>query len=662
MKTTIGVFAHVDAGKTTFCESLLYQTNTIKTLGRVDHGSALMDHNELEKRRGITIFSDIASFSHNGHEYYLIDTPGHIDFSAEMERALMTLDAAILLISAVDGVQSHTITVYQLLKEHGIPVYIFINKTDQAGADILSINDIQNKLNLSIRLINNADDLKSEEFTLWLCEHDDELMRYYLENEIDGLSVQKCIKRQIRTGNIALAIPGSALRQKGVLDALDIVGMTISLAGAGDEHSKCEKSLNFEQPTQANGSKDFAARVFKVIYDAKGVRVTFFKCLEGILHIRDEVFYGEGLCEKVNEIRNYQGKSYANVNAVSSGDIVGVTGLTQAVPGMGLGNCSNLPAPVLRPALRAAVKLKDNPFDAVMDCLRKLEAQDPLLCVGYEPSLNEISVQIMGKIQLETLRELILTRFGLNIDFGECSIVYRETVAAPVMGYGHFEPLRHYAEVHLRLEPNPLGGLEFSSELHIDRLTKQYQNLIRHHVMDRDHKGILTGSSLTNMRFVLTNGAIHLEHTSGGDLGEAVCRAIRQGMEKAEPMLLEPYYRFNIDVDTAHAGRVLSDIARLHGVFEPPETVGERVRITGNGPVATFLDYQAELLSFTKGTGAISLKVLGYFPCHNPEQVIEKTGYQKERDMANTSSSVFCAKGAGFEVKWHEAEKYMHLL
>ena len=643
MKVAIGVFAHVDAGKTTFCESLLYQTNQTKTLGRVDHGNTIMDHNELEKRRGITIFSDIASFSYSGRDYYLIDTPGHVDFSAEMERALMILDAAILLVSAPDGVQSHTMTVYRLLKERNIPVFIFINKTDQAGTDPAAcLAEIRAKLHVNAYLLNAADELDGDAFAQWLCEYDDELMLRYLENEIDKPLALASVTRQIQAGNIALAVHGSALKQTGVLDMLGVVGKVMPAPHAVNE-------------------TDFSARVYKVIYDAKGARVTFIKCLGGSLKVREEVLCG-GLHEKVFEIRAYQGKSYTTVNAAFPGDIVGVTGLSRAVPGMGLGGCGDLPAPMLRPALKAAVLLNGNPYDTVMACLRKLEAQDPLLSVDYEPSIKEINVQIMGKIQLEILKALILERFGLDINFGECSVVYRETIAAPVMGYGHFEPLRHYAEVHLRLEPNAGGGLAYSSELHVDRLPKQYQNLIRHHVMDRDHKGVLTGSSLADIRFVLTNGAVHLEHTSGGDLREAAYRAVRQGMEKADSVLLEPYYAFFIDVDTAQAGRVLSDITRLHGVFDPPEATGARVRIAGRGPVETFLDYQTELLSFTKGAGAASFQFLGYFPCHDQKRIVEKIGYEKDRDLVNVSSSVFCSKGAGFEVKWHEAENYMHLL
>ncbi|MCL2873421.1 MAG: TetM/TetW/TetO/TetS family tetracycline resistance ribosomal protection protein [Defluviitaleaceae bacterium] len=645
MKLTIGVFAHVDAGKTTFCECLLYQTKKIETFGRVDHGSALMDYNELERRRGITIFSDIASFLYGSREYYLIDTPGHIDFSAEMERSLSVLDAAILLISAADGVQSHTITLCKLLKEKKIPIYVFINKTDQTGANVQRcLNDIEAKLHLNCYLVTSADELTGEDFIELLCEYDDELMNFYLEGKVDNdfeRKVIECTKRQIMLGNIVLAAAGSALKQTGIIEILNILEATApEIESLGDK---------------------FSGRIFKVVHDSKGARVAFLKCLAGSLKIRDEIHYGNEMCEKINEIRDYQGESYTNLNAAYVGDIVGVTGLNSAVPGMGLGNCLDMPVPVLNPALKAAVIIGGSPFDAVMSCLRKLEAQDPLLEVFYEPSIKEISVRIMGKIQLEVLKELILAKFGLNVDFGECQVLYRETIAEPIKGYGHFEPLRHYAEVHLRMEPNPGGGFEFKSELHTDRLAKQYQNLIRHHVLDRDHKGILTGSSLTDIRFVLTDGAVHVQYTDGGDLRESAYRAVRQGLEKAKSVLLEPYYEFYIDVDTTSIGRVLSDIARLYGIFDPPETIGDRSYVKGKGPVASFIDYQAELLSFTKGTGVISLNLLGYFPCHNSETIIEKIGYEKERDMENTSSSVFCTKGAGFEVKWFDAESKMHL-
>ena len=643
MKITIGVFAHVDAGKTTFCECLLYKTNIVNTPGRVDHGSALMDHNEIERRRGITIFSDIASFLHDGQEYYLIDTPGHIDFSAEAERTLSVLDAAILLISGVDSVQSHTVTICRLLKSKGIPIYIFINKTDQIGADIpVCLKDIKNKLQINSFLLNSADDLNDKKFTEWLCEYDDKLMHRYLDDKADADFIRERLIHSIQECKISLTFSGSALRQSGVLEMLGVIGKTFR--------------------SQTVKQSDFSARVYKVIHDKKGMQVTFIKCLSGSLYVRNETEYGSGLIEKVNEMRHYQGKTYTNVNAAHAGDIVGVTGLTSASPGMGLGKCTDIPPSVLRPALRASVILKNNPYDTVMSCLRKLEAKDPLLEVNFEPDTRTININIMGKIQLEVLKDLVYEEYNIDLDFEDMQVVYRETVNTPVMGYGHFEPLRHYAEVHLRIEPNPNMGLDFASEVHVNQLAKQHQNLIRHHLMERNHKGILTGSTLDNVRFVLTNGVVHEKHTHGGDLREAAYRAVRQGLEKADSVLLEPFYEFIIDVDSVHVGRVISDITKLHGTFEPPVISGERSVIKGNGPVSTFLNYPEVVLSFTKGTGAISLNFLGYFPCHNAGEVIQNIGYQKERDMENTSSSVFCAKGAGFEVKWHEAEGYMHLL
>ncbi|MCL1987238.1 MAG: TetM/TetW/TetO/TetS family tetracycline resistance ribosomal protection protein [Firmicutes bacterium] len=640
MKITIGVFAHVDAGKTTFCESLLYQTNQIKSLGRVDHGNSLMDHNEVERRRGITIFSDIASFSYANNDYWLVDTPGHIDFSAEMERTIAVLDAAILVISAPNGVQSHTVTIHRLLQARKIPVYIFINKIDQLSeVDInFCIADINKNLAINSQILANISEIYNPNFVEWLCEHDNHLLEHFLEDTHNDKIVLEAVKNQVKLGNISLAVAGSALQQHGILETIAIIGETLA-----------------ETPK----NEDFSAVAFKVIHDKKGAKVTFVKCISGKLGIKDEISYGD-ICEKINEIRKYQGESYTKVTSASAGDIVGLIGLSAVIPGMLLGNNDvKMLVPTLQPALKAAV-VHNLTHDVVMDCLRKIEQQDPMLKVDYVN--NEINVCIMGKIQLEVLKELALEDFGISLDFSDCSIMYKETLAEPIMGYGHFEPLRHYAEVHLRIEPNPKGGITFASEVHVDNLPKQHQNLIQHHALERDHKGILTGSSLTDVHFVLTKGAIHLKHTHGGDLKEATYRAVRQGLEKAACIILEPHYSFIIYVDTPTLGRVLSDITAMHGTFEPPETLGERTCIKGSGPVATFLNYSAELLSFTKGTGAISLWFLDYFPCHNTQAVIEKIAYQKERDMENTSSSVFLAKGAGFEVKWDKAEEYMHLM
>ena len=645
MGTVIGVFAHVDAGKTTFCEALLYLEGEISKPGRVDHEDTLMDYDETEKRRGITIFSGIASFNHQGRSFYLIDTPGHIDFSSETERALAVLDAAILVISAPDGVQSHTITLFRLLKNRHIPIYLFFNKLDQTDGDVdACLNDVREKLTPDCFYLKTPMQLYSDELFEWLCDRDDKLAEYYIEFGVlpDKKQFLHQLNDLINTGVICFACGGSALRHQGVTELMDILVQT-----------QCERDS-----TDGN----FTARVFKIIFDANGRKITFLKCLTGELHVKDEIEYC-GIREKVHEIRAYQGKNYTRRDMAYAGEIIGVTGLTEAMPGMGIGGCPDLPAPVIKPALKAAVICGATPIESAVEALRRLEAGDPLLDVSFEPAVSEINVCIMGKVQLEVLQEVLNERYGLNVDFGPCHVLYKETVAAPVMGYGHYEPLRHYAEVHFRLEPNPHGGIIFDSELHVDRLARQYQNLIRHFILQRDHKGVLTGGSVTDIRFVLTNGAIHLKHTEGGDLREAAWRAVRQGLSKAQSILLEPWYAFDIEVLQTYSGRVLSDITRLHGDFKAPEiTPTGIVHIHGKGPAATFMNYPVELLSFTGGTGAISMYFQDYYPCHDAEKVIADSNYNKDSDKENTADSVFCAKGAGFLVKWHEAERYMHLL
>lgn len=644
MIQTIGVFAHVDAGKTTFCESLLYQTKQLAAPGRVDHQNAFLDHDLIERRHGITIFSDVASFTHDGHLFYLIDTPGHVDFSAEMERVISILDAAVLVISAPDMVQSHTLTVFRLLRAAHVPIFIFINKMDQPGVDLAAcIADIQDKLTDAFYCLNpQSGGLQAPEFIEWLCERDDGLLQCYIEDQMTAqdiraaLTAAGCIRQEIVIG-----VSGSALSHLSVMDLLDLMAFMLPAA-----------------PVQ----EQFAARVFKVIYDAKGNKVAFIKCLSGRLQVKAEVAYNDGRVDKVHELRAYQGRNYTPCTELRQGEIAGVTGLSFAKAGMGLGACEDLPEPILQPALKAAVLRNQHSYDEVMVCLKKLEEQDPLLHVSYKPEIAQIDVCVMGKVQLEVLKELIANRYAIDIAFGQCRIVYRETLRRPIMGYGHYEPLRHYAEVHLRMQPNPNGGRTFASELHTDILAKQHQNLIRQFVLELDHKGVLTGSSLEDIHFVLTKAAIHLKHTHGGDLREAVCRAIRQGMEKAEAVLLEPYYHLTIDAPNQIAGRVLTDITKLQGSFSPPE-VGQRyTRISGIGPVRCFLSYPEDLLSYSKGTCSISMAFSGYQPCRDADRIVAELGYEKDRDLINVSSSIFCAKGAGFEVKWQDAEKYMHLI
>ncbi|MDR1536695.1 MAG: TetM/TetW/TetO/TetS family tetracycline resistance ribosomal protection protein [Clostridiales bacterium] len=644
MKTCIGVFAHVDAGKTTFCEALLYLGARIPELGRVDHESSTMDHDAVEKRRGITIFSDVAEFSLYGRDFCLIDTPGHVDFSAEMERALSVLDAAILIISAVDCVQSHTLTLYKLLRKRRIPIYLFLNKMDQPGADASAcLIDARDKLSQDIFLLEEAGSLNSQALIEWICDRSDKLLEDYINSggDISELEAATALTELIKSGGAVLALSGSALRLRGVGRMIEVISKTL--------------------PAPIYRSDEaYSGRVFKVIHDPKGARVSFARCLSGNLKVKDEVEC-KGLLEKVHEIRIYNGESYYCVPRIESGDVAGIVGLAGAVPGTGLGDCPDLPAPTLQPAIRASVNPKSSSIDAVFEVLKKYEAGDPLIEVSFERANNSLSIRAMGAVQLEVLREAALARHGLDIGFGDFKVVYKETIAKPVMGFGHFEPLRHYAEVHFRLEPNPGGGIAFASELSADRLPMQHQNAIRHFVLARDHKGVLTGSSVTDMKVILANGAVHLKHTDGGDLREASWRAIRQGLEKAESILLEPYYEFEANVNMDHLGRLLSDLARLRGEFSPPEPAHGRALVRGRGPVETLMNYPIELASFTKGTGSISNRFLGFFPCCNSESAIASIGYEKERDAENTSSSIFCSKGTGFEIKWNEAEAWMHL-
>ena len=641
MKSTIGVFAHVDAGKTTFCEALLYTTGRVQTPGRVDFQSALLDYNRVEKQRGITVFSDMAHFCYEGKHFQLIDTPGHTDFAGEMEQTLPVLDAAILLLNGTNGVQSHTLTLYRLLNEHAIPVYFFINKMDLDTADLAkSLDSIKKQLTPHVFFLSSPNALQSKEFTEWLCDYNDELFAAYLEDRADFSLVLKVAEQQIRQGNLSLVMAGSALQQQGVSQLLKVLALT--------------------QSEQAgNPSKPFAGLVYKVGFDAQGNRVTFLKCVDGSLQVKDEIAVGDAT-EKVHEIRQYFGKDYVSLRAALAGDIVGVTGVSLATPGMGIGASNTQHSPALLPTLRVAV-LSEAPHVVLRQCLAKIEAQMPLLAPEFQQSTQQFTVYVMGTVQLEILQAIFREDYQLQVEFGEYQVVYQETIAAPCMGYGHFEPLRHYAEVHLKMEPSRGKGLSFSSAVSTDILPQQSQNLIENSIFSKEHKGVLTGSPITNIHFTLTAGAVHLKHTSGGDLREATWRAIRQGLEQADSLLLEPWYQFEITVPTEMLGRVLSDIARLNGTFQSPESTEAFSTVRGKGSVRAFLEYPQELLAFTKGLGVITLTFFDYLPANHPEQIIQDIGYEKERDLDNPSSSVFCAKGAGFEVKWDEVEAYLHL-
>ncbi|MGG7142725.1 GTP-binding protein [Clostridium nigeriense] len=644
MKKTIGILAHVDAGKTTFSEQVLYHTNSIRNRGRVDHKNSFLDIHNIERERGITIFSDQAIFEIEDSTYYLIDTPGHIDFSSEMERALSILDYAILIISGVEGIQGHTETIWSLLRKYNVPTFFFINKMDRTGASLEKIiKKIRENLTNDLCYISKLNDL-DDKLIEFVSERDDVLLERYFNGDYNEKDWIISLKTLIKEGKIFPCFSGSALQDEGIDKFLSIFNeLTIS---------------NY------NEEIDFSGRVYKIKYDENGTRLTFIKALSGSLKVRDEVSYGKGyeIREKISSIRLYNGSKFSTVDKVAAGDIFAVTGLTSAKAGEGLGllkddvNFNMVPTLMSKVIFDKVYNVKD-----VLRYFRILESEDPSLNVIWNEVLQEIEVSIMGKIQLEVLKEVVNERFNLKIDFGPCEILYKETIENVTYGYGHFEPLKHYAEVHLKLEPNNRGeGITFENKCHADDLTTGNQNLIKTHIFEKDHHGLLTGFPITDIKFTLLTGRAHNKHTEGGDFREATFRAIRQGLEKNENILLEPYYKFKIDVELDYMGRIISDIQKLNGSFNPPETRLNKVTITGRGPVSTFMDYSSEILTFTKGKGSINLIFDGYDVCHNTEEVIERLGYNKNADIEYSSSSVFCSKGQGFVVPWDKVEEYIH--
>lgn len=650
MKKTIGIFAHVDAGKTTFSEQLLYHTKSIKSRGRVDHKEAFLDNHKIERERGITVFSDIGIFKYEDSEYYLLDTPGHIDFSPEMERAIGVLDYAILLISAVEGVQGHTETVWQLLRKNKVPTFIFINKIDREGADSQKVlQEIRNTLSEEVCLIKeNLQDLNDGNIE-FIAERDEELLDFYIDKGYESKIWVEKLKELIKREKIFVALEGSALLDEGIKEFLDKFH-NLSYSSYGDSEI----------------DKEFKGKVFKVRYDEKGNRVTFIKALQGELKVKDEVIYnfnGEEIREKINEIRSYNGSRYESKDKISSGEILGVIGISSLKPGMGIGAADSEEF-LMIPTLRAKVEFDKsiNPRE-ILKCFKILESEENSLNVVWSEELQEIHISIMGKIQLEVLKEILIDRFNLSVEFGTPEILYKETMEGEVDGFGHFEPLRHYAEVYLKIKEGVRGsGITFKNKCHSDFLTRGNQNLIRTHIFEREHKGILTGSTITDLEITLMNGRAHLKHTEGGDFREATKRAIRQGLESAKNILLEPYYRFRIDVDVNLMGRVISDVQRMSGILDEPKSYGERVIIEGRGPVATFMNYALEFQAFTRGKGNLSLVFHEYDICHNSEEVIESKGYNKDADAEYTSSSIFCAKGVGYAVPWYEVKEHIHCL
>lgn len=644
MKKTIGILAHVDAGKTTFSEQLLYHTNSIRNRGRVDHKNSFLDSHNIEKERGITIFSDQAIFEIGDSKYYLIDTPGHIDFSSEMERALSILDYAILVISAVEGIQGHTYTIWSLLKKYNVPTFFFINKLDRTGANLEKVlEEIREDLTSDICYINKLNNLE-EELIEFISERDDNLLERYLNGDYNEMEWIYNLKKLIKERKIYPCLSGSALQDDGIEEFINIFNQ-----------------LSFSEYKE---NDNFSGRVYKIKHDNNGTRLTFIKILKGSLKVRDELFYGKGneISEKISSIRIYNGSKFSTVDKAIAGDLVAVTGLSMFKAGDGIGEIKDNIIFNMTPTLKSKVIFDDSyNIKDVLRYFKILESEDPALNVIWNEAVQEIQISIMGKIQLEVLKEVLDERFNLKIDFGPCEIMYKETIDNMSYGYGHFEPLKHYAEVHLKLEPNNRGeGITFENKCHADDLTTGHQNLIKTHIFERSHHGLLTGSPITDIKFTLLTGRAHNKHTEGGDFRETTYRAIRQGLEKCENVLLEPYYKFKIDVDLEYMGRVISDIQRLNGTFNPPETKLSKVTITGRGPLATFMDYSAEILTFTKGKGSINLMFDGYDICHNQEEVIDKLEYDKNADIEYSSSSIFCSKGQGFVVPWIKVEEYLH--
>ncbi|QHW32288.1 TetM/TetW/TetO/TetS family tetracycline resistance ribosomal protection protein [Paenibacillus rhizovicinus] len=647
---TIGMFAHVDAGKTTFAEQLLYHTHSIRERGRVDHKDAYLDSHDIERARGITVFADQAVMTYQGSTYYLIDTPGHVDFSPEMERAVQVMDYAILVISAVEGIQGHTETVWQLLHKHRIPTFFFINKIDRVGAEVDRVfEDIRMHLTADACMLTDsfAGGNVGEALLEFMAERDETLLDAFLAGTEGQAFWLRALQDKIRGHQLFPCASGSALQDIGVIEFMD----------------QLHRLTTVDYDDQA----PFGGRVYKIRHDSNGVRLTYIKGLSGTLKVRDELCYPgreDRMCEKATRLLIINGSKSQAVDQVRAGDLFAVTGLSSAEAGQGIGVYSDRLVYELVPTLTSKVIFPDSlNVKDVLKAFQVLNAEDPSLNVIWEESLQEIHIHVMGLIQLEVLEQLAKERFQIPVSFGKPEILYKETILSAVNGYGHFEPLKHYAEVHLRLEPAERGsGITFENACHANDLSIGNQNLVKTHLYERDHHGLLTGMPLTDVRITLLTGAAHNEHTHGGDFREAAFRALRQGLEKAENVLLEPYYEFKIKVEIDHMGKVLSDIQRASGQFEPPHATASHAVITGRVPVATFMDYGTELASFTHGKGIAQFVFGGYDRCHNEQAVIERKNYRKDADPLYSSSSIFCAKGHGYTVAWDEAEAKMHLL
>ena len=658
-KLVIGILAHVDAGKTTLSEELLYLCGEIRKIGRVDHGDAFLDTYELEKERGITIFSKQALLKTENMEVTLLDTPGHVDFSAEMERTLQVLDYAILVINGMDGVQSHTMTLWRLLERYQIPTFLFVNKMDQQGTDHDALlNDLKQHLHENCVDFGRTQDTDygMYEFTpeqlenIAVCEED--LLETYLETDIVE---DRDIVRLIVQRKIFPCYFGSALKEKGVKDFWN-----------GVQKYTAEP----KRPTE------FGAKVFKIARDEQGNRLTYMKITGGSLKVKTLLSSnsnGQSLPgrkaeeaaweEKADQIRLYSGAKYELTSEAEAGTVCAVTGLTRTYPGEGLGIEQESELPILEPVLNYQIILPDDcdPHQ-MLQKLRQLEEEEPQLHILWDSQFSEIHAQLMGEVQIEILKKLIWDRFHVAVEFGAGSIVYKETVAEPVEGVGHFEPLRHYAEVHLLIEPGePGSGCQFFTACSEDVLARNWQRLILTHLEEKEHIGVLTGSPLTDVQITILTGRAHAKHTEGGDFRQATYRAVRQGLHKARNILLEPYYEFRLEVPAEMIGRAMADVQKMQGTFDAPEVEGETAILKGTAAVAQMRDYQKEVVSYTHGTGKLFCSLKGYAPCKNQDEVVQNIGYDPEADLENPTGSVFCAHGAGFVVPWDQVEAYMHL-
>ena len=635
-RLTIGILAHVDSGKTTLSEGLLYCAGMLRKLGRVDHGDAFLDTHALEKSRGITIFSKQARLLYGDCEFTLLDTPGHVDFSAEAERTLSVLDYALLVVSGSEGIQPHTETLFKLLCRYGVPTFVFINKMDISH---LSRQELMGGLKkMGDGFIDFSADVPKEEFYDGLAMCSEDMMEQYLDT---GTVPADAIRQSIRQRQVFPCFFGSALKLEGIKELL-----------AGLEEYTAEPPRGDE----------FGARVFKISDDPQGARLTHMKITSGCLKVKD-VLHGSGWAEKADQIRIYSGAKYQTVDQAPAGMVCAVTGLTAAHPGDGLGAEAGAPSPVLEPVLAYRAVLPEG-VDAhkALSALRKLEDADPALHVAWNEGLQEIRVQLMGEVQLEIVQSLLKERFGIDIGFDQGGILYKETITSTVEGVGHYEPLRHYAEVHLLLQPLEAGGgLVFSTGCKEDELDKNWQRLILTHLKEKTHLGVLTGSPITDMSITLVAGKAHLKHTEGGDFRQATYRALRQGLMQAESRLLEPWYSFSLQVPQECVGRAMNDLQAMGASFAPPEQRQEDAVISGTAPVIKLQGYPAVLTGYTKGRGRLSCEGARYLPCHNSDEVIAAIGYDPESDTDNPADSVFCSHGAGHTVKWNAVFDNMHI-